>query len=354
VSYAGTDLNEVGAFLVYPAVIALGPDPAAEFETFVTIVNADTAAATAHFAYINGDRGSSTECYECDFDIPLTGNDTEVLVITQDAFGIVIETEDRTLSHSCPHPFGFLTANLEDGAGNVLTDNVLLGSEIIVNYVRGYALSVPAIPFQGKLGGDGNRTFGFNDVEYGKLPRIVAADFIAPDVPQNQATGIRGSLALFTLNFVRQFPPITDCSITGYDAAEHPFSRSFIFGCWTFADLCDISPEFCYPNLSATPCNPFTQDPDFEPEDECDTHGWLKLDCHVRQDPNLPGDIPEVRGGVHGAIIQVARTGARIRRNDPGGPAFANAAAWARLLYQSVTTGDNATLHLESPGGGLD
>jgi hypothetical protein len=362
VSKAGTDLNEVGAFLVYPAILVVGdrlgdyPDSDLNFETFVTIVNASTAPVVAHVAYINGKAGSETECYECDFDVPLTGNDTEMLVVTYTEFGITIESEDRTISHSCPHKFGFMTVNLEDGAGNVLTDNVLLGSEVVVNYDEGFAFSIPAIPFQGKLGGNGNRVFGFDDNEYGKLPRIIAADFIAPDLPGQHDSDeqIIGALALFTLNFERQFPPLTECSITGYDAAEHPFSRSFVFGCWTWADLCDIAPEFCYPNLSATPCVPYTQDPDFESEDECDTHGWLKLDCRVRQDPNEPPAINTARGGVHGAIVQIAGDGSIIRRNDPNAPALNTTAAWARLLYQSVTSGDNVTLHLESPGGGLD
>ena len=39
--------------------------------------------------------------------------------------------------------------------------------------------------------------------------------------------------------------------------------------------------------------------------------------------------------------------GAIIRRNDPAAPALDGAAAWARLLYQSVTTGDAMTLNLE-------
>ncbi len=348
---AGSDLNEVGAFLVYPAILALTQGPNT-VETYVSIINASTAATNAHISFINGIEipgETPEECYECDFTIPLSGNDAELLVVRIDTnLGLtVIESEDRTVSHSCNQLAGFMTVSLEDNAGVTITSNVLLGSETIVDYTLGVALSIPAVPFQGKLGGNGNRAFGFDDVEYGKLPRYIAADFIAPDLP-GTAFAAQAALVLFTLNFERQQAPLTDCSVTGYDAAEHPFSRSFEFGCWTVADLCDVSPEFCYPNLSATPCNPYVADPDFEADDECDTHGWLKLDCRVRQDPNEPPSIGDARGAVHGAIVQIAPAGTRIRRNDPTAPTTGGAVAWGRLLYQSVTTGDSVTLYLES------
>lgn len=331
---AGTDLNEVGAFLVYPVVAAIG-DGGDVIETFVTITNASANATNAHVSYINGDEESDEYCYECDFSIPLTGNDTEMLVVTFTAFGISIESEEGTVSMACPHPFGFITVNLEDNNQVVLTDNVLLGSEVVVNYTQGWAFSLSAIPFQGKSAGNGNRVFGFNDSEYGKLPRIVAADFIAPDLNQGP---ISAGVALFTLGFDRQHPPKVDCSVTGFDAAENPFSRSFQFGCWTLQDLCDIHPEFCYPNLGQLP-------------GQLDTHGWFQFNCRVDSENN--GSY-EARGGVHGALLQLADAGAVIRRNDPAAPALAGAAAWARLLYQSVTTGDSVTLHIEEPGGGLN
>lgn len=351
-AFAGTDLNEVGAFLVFPVIVAATSsdswDVNADYETFVSITNASLLYRSVHVSYINGDEDSNQYCFECDFNIPLTPNDTELLVITHTGTGISIESEDGTVSHACPWPFGFLTANLEQQfflpngtpfpSGEVVTDNVLLGSEVVVNYRRGFAFSIPAIPFQGKSAGNGDRTFAFDDSEYGKLPRIVAADFIAPDL----YPGITAALVLFTLGFDRQHPPLTDCSVTGWDAAENPFSASFLFGCWTYVDLCDIHPEFCYENLGHFP-------------GQNDTHGWLSLDCRV----DVEGDDPPVfdaDGGVHGAIIQIARNGSIIRRNDPTAPALNGNAAWARLLFQSVTTGDAVTLHLEElvPGGGLN
>jgi hypothetical protein len=343
---AGGDLNEVGALLVYPAIATFESHDEegyegqrgvfSETETFVTITNAGNLPVVAHVAYINGDAGSSQYCYECNFELPLSGNDTETLVVTSSGGGIAVESEDSPLSVSCPFAYGMMVVSLEDGFGNTLTDNVLLGEEVVVDYAAGSAFSVPAIPFQGGDGGNGDRTYAFDDNEYGKMPRIVAADFLAPRVNDPSSTA---ELVLFTLNFDRQFPPLTDCSVTGFDANEHPFSSSFLFGCWGAVDLCEISPEFCHPNLGLYSGL------------LADTHGWVQLNCRVDRNP-AAADGFEANGGVHGAIVQTQDFLSTLPAGS--GATFQGAAAWARLLYQSVTTGDAVTLHLEAPGQGLD
>ena len=326
---AGTSLNEVGALLVYPVIIGTAGQ-----ETFVTVTNAGPSAVVAHVAYINGDTtpiddGGAGYCYECDFDLPLSGSDTETLVITDTPTGIAIQAEDLGLSLSCPFPYGMIVVSLEDTDGNVLTENVLVGEEVVVNYALGTTYSIPAISFQGGNGGNSDRVYAFNDQEYTKFPRVVAADYLAPDLEQG---GITADLVVFTLGFDRQFPPVVDCGVVGYDADENPFSSSFRFGCWSMIGLCEISPEFCYPNLGVF--------------GNLDTHGWLLLNCRVDQDAD---GIFETGGGVHGAILQTASTGADIRRNTPGAGTMNSMDAWARLLAQSVTTGDAVTLLL---GGG--
>ena len=143
-AFAGSDLNEVGALLVYPNVVALGdsPDkrPLAEVETFVTITNAGPNDVNAHVSFINGEEfvgngvvnsdawePNPTYCYECDFEIPLSGNDTETLVITVGQFGTHIVAEDLYLDMSCPWRYGMIVVALEDEDGNTISDNVLLG-----------------------------------------------------------------------------------------------------------------------------------------------------------------------------------------------------------------------------------
>lgn len=324
---AGLDLNEVGAFLVYPGVAAI--DNGTTVETFLTITNTSSQSIIAHVSFINGDEWSTKYCYECDFDVPMSGLDTETLVLTRVNGSTRIVNLDTGAARSCAQKIGFVTVDVEDADHNVLTDNILLGSEVVVDYTNGAAMSVSAISVQGESG-DGNRQFAFDGSEYRKFPSVVGADFLAP----NSNGSVDASLVLFTLAFARQFPPLTDCSVIGFDAFEEQFSNSFQFGCWTIKDLDCIDPEFAYPNLGAS----------FDNQD----HGWIQLSCNVYG----TGNNGVVDGGVHGAIAQYAQAGATLRPNDPTAPTLGGAAAWARILYQSGTVGDAMTLELENPARG--
>jgi len=328
---AELDLNEVGAFLVYPGAAAF-VNGGINIETFLTITNTSSASIIAHVSFINGNELDPRYCYECDFDVPMTGLDTETLVLTRNNNQTDIVNLDSGARRSCSQFIGFVTVDVEDAAHNVLTANVLLGEEVVVDYSNGAALSVEAVSIQGGTG-NGDRTFDFNDVEYRKFPSVLGADFLAPDY---QAGPLFAHLVLFTLAFERGFVPLTDCSVTGFDAFEAQFSGSHQFGCWTVVPLDAISPEFAWPFLGNA----------FQNND----HGWLQLECTVFGNSSLA----EVDGGVHGAIVQYAATGAVLRRASLG-PALANAAAWGRLLYQSGTVGDELTFILDDPyqGGGF-
>ena len=322
---AGLDLNEVAAFLVYPGVAAV--DQGLNVETFLTITNTSSDSIIAHVSFINGNPYDNKYCYECDFDVPMSGLDTETLVLVRVNNTTQIRNLDTGAIRSCAQFIGFVTVDVEDADHNVLTDNILLGSEVVVDYGNGAALSVPAIAVQGESG-NGDRYFAFDDSEYRKFPSVIGADFIAPD------SNLSADLVLFTLAFDRQFPPLTDCSVIGFDAFENQFSNSFQFGCWTIAPLKEIDPEFAYPYLGAN----------FENND----HGWLQLSCTVYG----TGQNGVVDGGVHGAIAQYAGTNSKLRRSDPTAPVLANAAAWARILFQSGTVGDAMSLHLENAAHG--
>ncbi len=325
-AHAGIDLNEVGAFLVYPGVAATADG--LQVETFLTITNTSEMAVIAHVSFINGNENSPRYCYECDFDVPMSGLDTETLVLLREGNVTIIENMDTGARRSCSQAIGFVTVDVEDFNHNVLSDNILLGSEVVVDYTNGAAMSVSAISIQGESG-DGDRTFAFDGTEYRKFPSVVGADFLAPDYDGL----LDADLVLFTLAFDRQFPPLTDCSVIGFDAFESQFSNSFQFGCWTMASLEEIDPEFAYPFLGDV----------FDQQE----HGWLQLSCTVFG----TGTNGVVEGGVHGALTQYAPAGTVLRRND-GGPALATAAGWARLLYQSGTVGDAMTLHLENAARG--
>jgi hypothetical protein len=333
---AGLDLNEVSAFLVYPGVAALyyaapgSTAPGLEVETFLTVTNTSSNPIIAHVSFINGNQWDPRYCYECDFDVPMSGLDTETLVLRVDpTTGVtLIENLDTGARRSCSQKVGFVTIDVEDFDHNVLTDNILLGSEVVVDYTNGAVASIPAIAVQGESG-NGDRLFTFDDVEYRKFPAVIGADFLAPDFDGP----LSAWLVLFTLAFDRQFPPLTDCSVIGFDAFEAQFSNSFQFGCWTIENLAHIDPEFSYPFLGDV----------FDYQE----HGWFQLTCTVFG----TGDNGVVDGGVHGAIAQYAQSGAVLRREDAG-PALGGAAAWSRILFQSGTVGDAMSLRTESPARG--
>lgn len=317
---SAADLNEVAPLLVYPAIATFGAGAAGTTETFVTVTNTAAVGVTVHGSYISGDVNNDY-CFECNFSFPLTGFDTETLVVTTSGgFGVSIESEDGTVSRSCPYDVGMIVLSLEDGAGNTITDNYLFGEQVVVNYDTGWAFSIPAIPFQGGTG-DGDRNYEFNGTEYAGFPSVVAADFLAPRDPLLPPLFV-AEVVLFTLNFDTQIPPSSDCTVNGFDAHENNFSNSVQFGCWEYLELCrDVDPEFCYPSLG----NPGN-----------DSHGWVAFDCQV-----VGTTVAD--GGVHGAIVQVAQTGTVLRPNAPG-PVLLEWVAWGRLLYQSGTAGDPTTL----------
>jgi hypothetical protein len=357
-AFAGSDVNEVGALLVFPVV---GLDP-----TAITITNAGGRNLVAHVSYINGDEESDWYCFECDFFVPLTPADTELLVVKKTDNGddpdVTFYSLDTNVEHTCQGKFGMVVVTIEDALGTV-TDNVLLGDSITIDEENGYAYSIPALPFQGKNGGNRDRNYQFNDAEYGRLPRIVATNFIAPADDENGGAEVEADLVLFTLGFDRQHPPRTDCSVTGFDADEVPFSRSILFGCWELFDLQELSSEFEYGSLGATACNPGPQEEDDNAQ--CDEHGWLSLNCRVDPDGEQVDNLYSVNGGVHGAIIQKATSSGddqdvigRSESEDDDGSITIELdnnrhVAWARLLFQSVTTGDAITLYLEGPAGSM-
>ena len=69
-AFAGSDLNEIGALLVYPVVIAEsapGRVGLPDLETFVTITNAGAEDVVAHVSFISGQWWDPTYCAECDY-----------------------------------------------------------------------------------------------------------------------------------------------------------------------------------------------------------------------------------------------------------------------------------------------
>jgi len=323
---AGIDLNEISAFLVFPGVAAV-VNGGLNVETFLTFTNTSTDAIIAHVAFINGDETDNFYCYECNFDVPMSGQDTETLVLWRDGDVTHILNLDTGASRTCNQFIGFVTVNVENAAHEPQTANILLGEEVVVDYTNGAALSVPAISIQGDISDENGRIFTFDNKEYRQFPSVIGGDFLAPDFDGD----LHAYLVLFTLGFQKQFPPFTDCEIIGFDAFEEQFSNSLTFGCWTLRSLVDIDPEFAYPYLGVS----------FDEQQ----HGWFQLACTVA---GTGPDNGVILGGVHGIIAQLAEDGAYLRR-DPLGPPLVGTAAWARILYQSATLGESMSLYLTNP-----
>jgi len=335
-AYAGSsiDSDEVGALLVYASIQASeaggGED---DVETFLTITNASSDSTTVHMSFINGDMSDEKYCYECDFDVPLTGFDTETLVFTPRFPWTNIKNLDalhakgsnqaaRFGTRTCQWNEGMVIAWAEDGIGDPSTANRLFGDEVVVNYSQGYAYSLPAHSIQSEAGDVSRRSFALGST-FTALPRVVATNFLAPTMSNMPGAEV----VLFTLDFQRQHPPETDCSVVAFDATENSFSQSLAFGCWTRIRLCDLDPELCFPNLG------------LDGPADCDPHhhGWLSFNCEVDHDAGDNDDTTH-DGNVHGAIVQWAA--ARVDRGK-------NAVAWARQMFQSVSVGDPGALTLE-------
>ena len=295
-----------GAFLVYPYVVVSSASEGGRIETLVTLTNTSDRPVRAHAALINGDPQDRRYCYECNYDFLLDGFGTARLLLTRAGTTTKIKNIDTGASRSCAQRVGFLTIDVEDSSRRVLTDNVLVGSAVVVNYSAGTSFSIPAISIQGGTG-DGNRKFRFDNDEYRSFPSFIQGDFVAPDLRGPAAA----QLVLFTLGFRRQHPPVTECEVIGSDSqGGRQFSTSLTFGCFTSVRLQDLDPAFAAPNLGS---------------DE----GHLRLSCKVEgTDENAL-----VFGGVHGVLVQT----------EAGGDATGN------LLGQSPWGGCPMTLRLAEP-----
>ncbi|MCP3981617.1 MAG: hypothetical protein GY716_20145 [bacterium] len=325
--------QEVGAFLVFPSVqTETFPGSGVPVETWLTIANAPSAAPgtgggsmniRARINFIDG-----TTCQACTFTVPISPDDSEIVVVQRDGMSTELRVLRTNQTRSCPAERGFVTVSIENDLGETLRENVLLGEQRIVDYTNGRSFTTEALALHASGGGNSDRDYAFDDVEYSRLSRFVAFDFVAPNAIA--PTAFDAYLTLFTLGFVDGVSPITDCSITAFDDESNSFSDSVMFGCWTQVELGSLTPEFNYPDLGVPT--------------EAES-GWIQLDCQVDTDANL---TPDANGAVHGVISQWAPLGT-VLFGRPGGATLSltSPAAWGRLGKQSVTTGDAVTLELE-------
>jgi hypothetical protein len=311
-AWASPDQNEPAAFLVFPYV-TMEPDT----PVFVSITNLQPVPRDLHLAYIDGD-GS---CDACEFTLPIAGRGTRTLVFGS---GVTLLGSAQPLAF-CPFSRGFVVAFLESG-GLVQDQNVLIGRQVFVDLFGGSSFATPALAYQGLIA-DGDFDFDFDDVEFGRLPRLIATPFRAPNGFPALPDAFDASLVLFTLNFEAGTSPLSDCSLTGIDTDGNQISTSFSFGCWTEVELGSLTPQLEYSQFGEC-CPP-------------DEQGWLQLDCSVERTPGGPS----ANGAVQGIIYEEAPSATVLRRNG-GGPEFGAEVAWGDGVFQSITSGDAVTFTL--------
>jgi hypothetical protein len=236
----------------------------------------------------------------------------------------------------------FFAAVADPVSGDTISEDIIFGDAVVVDFSAGQAYSVESISFQAGTGNNnGDKVYRFDNSEYAKFPAVLATNFIAPrlvGVPGSAAL-INAELILITLDGTTGNVPVPRARLGGlaYNDDEEFFDFQWEFDCFDIASLVDIDPNFLF--FPAFPTGALGS-----------ISGHLQLvsqpiatanDAHDAQH----GDGNNVRNrGVHGWIVQnvVAGAGNLLSGGQPipGTPPITvagGAAAWARPLGQSTT-----------------
>jgi hypothetical protein len=218
--------------------------------------------------------------------------------------------------------------------GAVISEDVLFGDAVIVDFAGGQAYSVDPVSFQaGQGANDGDKIYRFDGQEYAQFPSILATNFIAPFVISDVG-GVLAELILITLDGTGGNIPVPRARLGGlaYDDDETPFDFGWEFDCFDIAALEDIDPNFRFVpgsplglgslsgHLQLVP-QPIATGNDFHDAAYGDgnnvrrraVHGWIVQSTH---NVILPGSAPIP--GTPGVLVQ-------------------GRAAWARPLGQGTT-----------------
>jgi hypothetical protein len=134
-------------------------------------------------------------------------------------------------------------AAADPATGAVISEDVLFGDAVIVDFAFGHASSFDAIGFQAGSGtNDGNKLYRFDNSEYAAFPAVLATNFIAP------ATGIDAEIFLFTLDGATGNLPVPRVRLggLGYNDDEEFFDFQWEFDCLDIVLLEDLDPNFLF------------------------------------------------------------------------------------------------------------
>jgi hypothetical protein len=350
------DLTEVAAALALPIITEA---PEAEEEdpmcpegeeceaslggdwTSIIITNTGSKGVRLGFQVLSGDLEDSWTANS--FDCPLSGNETTHFLIAPNEHG----DNSSTIYFECSIPGatgddpdslnvervevvnaakGILFAYVKDAFGDVVSNDVLIGTATVIDFDDDTAWSVDAVPFQGGdvLAQDGNREFRFDGLEFLQFPSMVLTQFHAPSYD------VEAELILFTLDGTTGAAPDVELKVDFWNDDELKRDADYAFDCFDIVKLEDIDPRFKRESLGSSVGHLKLTPKVASQEDEARVHDILFGDGNgVRRVP------------VHGWIVQEIEDGGSIRTSpdDYHGkvktPELEGEAAYARNLYQN-------------------
>jgi len=249
-----------------------------QIETVMTITNALSTPVVLKFVAIDGDPDGTwgTQSFEC----YVTGRETTQIVVREDRGMATAWLECNNPNNVAPVEAveerkelligkrGILFVSLEDpGTGEKLVENAIFGDWAMLNFGglekdlvaydyrlaadSDWAFGAEAIGFQACNGtNNGPDLFAFDGQEYSKFPSVVAANFVAPDefdadasrplfVPRTEA-----ALILFTLDGLQGVAPPVSVEGFFFDDDEVERDYDYKFECMDIVRLSTIDPRF--------------------------------------------------------------------------------------------------------------
>jgi hypothetical protein len=327
--------------------------------TLITITNAKADPVRLKIDVISGDVASTpsgpdnwqSQSFNCD----LTGRETTTFVFVPTFNGAAVPApgSGRSVMYAeCSNlltndPEGnpvaqfrilqngvFFVAVADPVSGDLVSQDILFGDAVVVDFQQGQAYSVEAISFQAGTGtNDGNKVYHFDNMEYKKFPAVLATNFIAPSNGAEQA--LSAELILITLDGTTGNVPVPRARLGGlaYNDDEQFFDFQWEFDCFDVVALPDLDPNFLFTPGSVLGLGSLS--------------GHLQL---VPQPIATSNDVHDAAYGdgnnvrrrpAHGWLVQSV-VGELVPANHPiqGTPPIAAAnmpAAWGRPLDQSTT-----------------
>jgi hypothetical protein len=262
---SNTDLHQVGAALALPLLSGgqarnLAPGSgdvifgSASVATFATVLNGRSEPIRLLVDVISGDPPPQTDqcrssSFQCDalaggvtsFVLnPLAGAGSELVVECADLASGGTLSQSRNVSADN----GILFVSVADpGTGAVVSEDVIFGTALIVDFARGQSFSLQAIAFQAGSGlNDGDKVYRFDGAEYARFPGVVASNFLAPTATVN------AELILFTLDLSAGASPPPRVRLGGlaFDDDEEFFDFAYQFDCFDVVALDAIDPSFAF------------------------------------------------------------------------------------------------------------